>query len=256
LDTITQDRLIQELRTQTGNMLSAVQLLTPLIEEKGESADLQCLAMLQKSFHQMVRTIRHLELDRAEDPLCHPAVLDVSGLCLELGREVESALRCGRFHFQFTLECETLITVADAFLLKTAILDLIANALDAAGPEGQVTMRLRRSRGLAQIIVGDNGPGLAPENLDPLLKRPGDLALGLMAAQRFAALHGGSLIRENRTEGGVRAILSFPVRHPSDPGVTTSPATGYDPTGGFSPVLVELSPVLPSQAYTFSDLND
>lgn len=99
------------------------------------------------------------------------------------------------------------------------------------------------------FTVRDDGPGLREEEAgDPLLFRRNGLGLGLRAARRAAQLHDGALVLENRETGGVRAVLSLPIKK-GEGGLLKSPAMGYDLAGGFSPVLVELSGVLPSRTF-------
>lgn len=243
----TGDKLVQELREQVGNLLAASQLLTPLVREQGGKKEMDYLAMMNQSLYRLLRTIAHLELTQEKAPTFRPVTLDLAGLCLELGRKVETLAGQAGVEFRCELGEETLLTAADGGLVELALLNLISNAIEAAGPGGHVGLKLSRKGALAILTVRDDGPGLSKREEageDPYLKEAGGLGLGLAAARRTAALHGGALVLENREEGGVRAVLSLPIRNQKED-IVRSPRMGYDLTGGFSTALVELSRVLP-----------
>ena len=135
------------------------------------------------------------------------------------------------------------------------LLNLISNALRAAGEGGRAGMRLARRDGRAVITVWDSGAGFTPEtDENTLLQRPGSLGLGLRVARRIAAAHGGTIVVQQQEGRGSRAVVSLPLRPPEKGEVLKTPAMGFDGSGGFSDVLVELSGVLPYRAFLPEDL--
>lgn len=253
----TGERLIQELREQVNDLLAAAQLLTPLVRERGSDRDGATLAALQKSLYCMVRTVSHMELCREEEPSFSPRVIDLAGLCREIGRQVESVSGAMGVSFIWEIEKEGVLTLGDDSLLETAILNLVSNAVKAAGPGGEVSLVCRTAGERCLILVRDNGPGLIPEDpeADPLLKSEEGLGMGLEAARRVAYLHGGALLLENSAGDGVRAALSIPIRLPEKGELVKSVAGTYDRMGGFSPLLVELAPLLPGEMFGYRDLD-
>ena len=79
--------------------------------------------------------------------------------------------------------------------------------------------------------------------------KAGGAGAGLPIARQIASLHGGALMLESRPGEGLRAAVSLPVRRPDRTHTLRSPPPAVDGTGGFSSVLVELSGVLPWQAF-------
>ncbi len=157
----------------------------------------------------------------------------------------------------FTWEEEdgSLPTHGDAAQLRRMLLNLISNALRAAGEGGRAGMRLARRDGRAVITVWDSGAGFTPEaDENTLLQRPGSLGLGLRVARRIAAAHGGTIVVQQQEGRGSRAVVSLPLRPPEKGEVLKPPAMGFDGSGGFSDVLVELSGVLPYRAFLPEDL--
>lgn len=249
------DKLIMELRGQVNDLLAAAQLLTPLVREQGGKREEEYLASLNQGLYRLIRTVNHMELCREDEPVFRPQVIDLPGLCRDIGRQVELMAGELNISFRWEIDREGILTLADEALLEQAILNLICNAVQAAGPGGKVTLRCKADRERCTILVKDSGPGLHfPAGEDPFLKLPGGIGLGLSAARRAAQLHGGALMLQDGEEDGVLAVLSLPIRKPDRSEGLKGPQMGYDRTGGFSPLLVELSPLLPFRCYVPEDV--
>jgi signal transduction histidine kinase len=100
-------------------------------------------------------------------------------------------------------------------LLRRALRNLMGNALQY-GSKAQITTACDGNQ--LSIKIEDQGPGLAPEQLTNLFepfaraensrnRASGGSGLGLTIARAIARAHGGDVILENRSEGGLRAIL-------------------------------------------------
>jgi C4-dicarboxylate-specific signal transduction histidine kinase len=113
--------------------------------------------------------------------------------------------------------------------LVQVLLNLLVNAADAVEAalpprRAHVVVRARQGEGGVRLEVEDNGPGLSEEVLsrlfDPFFttKPPGKgTGLGLALCREYVARAGGSLLAENRADGGARFILLLPVaRCPMD----------------------------------------
>ncbi|MFN9210474.1 MAG: ATP-binding protein [Betaproteobacteria bacterium] len=109
--------------------------------------------------------------------------------------------------------------------LRRALDNLLANA-DHYGRDaesGRLTLALTQTRqdGAALLTVADQGPGIAPADLQRLLRpfERGDAArgggtgagLGLAIVQRIAQLHGGQFTLGANTPHGLRAELRLPL---------------------------------------------
>jgi signal transduction histidine kinase len=106
--------------------------------------------------------------------------------------------------------------------LRTLVLELILNALDAIPNGGSVRVQTSRDGATAQLIVTDDGPGVAEGLADALFdpfvgsKSATESGLGLAAAWGIARRHGGELAIGRRNEGGTVATFRVPL---SPPGV-------------------------------------
>ena len=140
------------------------------------------------------------------------------------------------------------------------LLALLSNAMKAAGPGGKLGLRLARSGQRAVLTVWDGENGLAEGDLSLLFGGEPDggragtgLGTGLESVRRIAALHGGTVMVASREGDGLRVVVSLPIRDTAGM-FLRAPAASYDPYGGFSPLLLELSDVLPAELYRPEDV--
>jgi signal transduction histidine kinase len=117
---------------------------------------------------------------------------------------------------------ERLVVSGRSNLLKRAIRNLIDNAVrygDIA------SVRVRQDADQALIEIDDKGPGIDDEALETVFepftrleesrnREQGGSGLGLALARAIVREHGGELTLENLADGGLRARLSLPLRHP------------------------------------------
>jgi len=253
MERVDYEKLLGELRDRVGEVSSALQMLDDLLS-KGSPREKAHVTVINRSLYQLHRTITHLELNREEDPVFQPRTLDLAGLCRDLGQRLEGLVKMAGVELRWEAEPANLFCLADKELLELALLNLVSNAVEAAGPGGRVELTLCRDKDRAKFTVSDNGPGLKlPQEAKPTLKTAGGLGLGLPTARRIAKLHGGSVLLKNAAQGGVRAVLSIPVRK-ADPRVGERRSPGFGLLGGATPELVELSALLPSELYLTEDL--
>lgn len=106
----------------------------------------------------------------------------------------------------------------DRGLLREALVNLVANAIDYIPAQGEVTISAAADALGWSLNVEDNGPGLdeagrslAGRRFTPGRNRPTGSGLGLAIARSIAEKHGGALRLEAREAGrGLHAILWWP----------------------------------------------
>ena len=104
--------------------------------------------------------------------------------------------------------------LADRSGLRAAILNLVLNAIEAAGEGGSVALEIHGQEDLVTVEIVDNGPGPPPELAqtlcDPFVTgKPEGVGLGLAVARQVAADHGGRL-SWSRAGGETRFRLALP----------------------------------------------
>lgn len=103
--------------------------------------------------------------------------------------------------------------------IKRAITNLVVNAVRYGNGWVKVTTGMTVDNKLAWVTVEDNGPGIEPDQISRLFEpfTRGDTArgsegtgLGLAIVKRIISQHHGSVSISNRSEGGLKAQVSFP----------------------------------------------
>lgn len=90
------------------------------------------------------------------------------------------------------------VVQGDAGRLEHLFLNVLGNAVEAAGPNGVVEVRMRNGQGACVVEVVDSGPGppadIAEKLFQPFVtgKREG-IGLGLAVARQVAEAHGGKI---------------------------------------------------------------
>jgi signal transduction histidine kinase len=114
---------------------------------------------------------------------------------------------------------EAPVVLADAERIGTALDALIENAVKQTEPGEEIRLGAALRDGRVAIRVADSGPGIAPEQLEPIFDRfarldvgrsreRGGVGLGLAIVKAIAEAHGGSVsVRSTLGQGSVFEIL-------------------------------------------------
>lgn len=111
-----------------------------------------------------------------------------------------------------------LIVSADGGLLKSALLNLIANAYQAMPEGGTIFLSAVQQRDYAILKVQDTGAGISPENLKKLFspffttKEKGN-GFGLAEVHQVVQTHSGVIDVESTLGKGTHFTLTLPINH-------------------------------------------
>jgi signal transduction histidine kinase len=105
----------------------------------------------------------------------------------------------------------------DPARLEQAVLNLCLNGVEAMPEGGRLTVATRRGAGAVEVDVTDTGLGIAPENLDRILKpffstKALGTGLGLPLVLRVVTAHGGRLWVESELGKGTAFHVEIPVK--------------------------------------------
>ena len=146
-----------------------------------------------------------------------PLVRDVLGL-------VGPACSHAKIDLGFEPVAEPLAVLGDAEALRQVLVNLILNAVEAAGRTGggagMVRVELSRHGDQARVAVKDSGPGPAPAVRDRLFEpfvseKPEGTGLGLFVARQVAEAHQGTLLWQ-RSDGMTCFTLQLPLLSGND----------------------------------------
>jgi two-component system, OmpR family, sensor histidine kinase MtrB len=203
-----------ELRTPLAAMTAVVDVLDEEAAELPPDAS-QAARIVSQETHNLTRLVNDLmEISRFDSGAAALVLDDV---------DVAAAVRIS-LHTRGWLDVveadlpEGVVARVDPRRLDVVLANLVGNAVRHGG--APVSVRLAVPPGEVVISVADRGPGLPPEVLarvfdrfykaDSARARSTGSGLGLAIARENARLHGGTLVAENRPDGGAVFTLRLP----------------------------------------------
>jgi two-component system, OmpR family, sensor histidine kinase CpxA len=153
--------------------------------------------------------------------------LNLSALVSEVVADAEFESRNRNSTVQPSIEADICVR-GNGDLLRSAIEDVIRNAVRYTAPDTAVCVRLQNKRnnstGSASSVltVRDHGPGVPESELANIFRpfyrvatardrQSGGAGLGLAIADRIARLHGGRVGAVNAEGGGLEIVFHFPI---------------------------------------------
>ena len=137
---------------------------------------------------------------------------------LALGQVIEAAAAAVKRPEKVDLQLEGLMDVpevdGDASQLRQVFVNLIDNAVHAAGQQGHVSVKATATPARVEVAVEDTGPGLDPNIrarlFEPLMTtKAKGIGLGLALVKRIIERHGGTITYEPR-DRGARFVVRLP----------------------------------------------
>jgi len=241
---ITDLERIDELNVRTGRLEAVAALSASLAHEiKNPLASIRSAVeqlgsdRLSPDDRALLRRLVITESDRLSRLLTE--FLDYSGVKLgaqqrvELRRAVMDCVAVARQHpdlegvdLRLDVDDAPVPVIGDADLLHRALLNMVLNAAQHAGPGGTVVVALederfrKTPRGVnvsnpVRLSVRDSGPGIPPEMesriFDPFFTtRKGGSGLGLALVHRAVEAHSGVIFVDRAIEGGAQFVIFLP----------------------------------------------
>ncbi len=200
------------------NMLTTAQLLADRIEGSEDPAVRRTAPKLVNSLARAASLCeRTLTYGRAEEPPPELATVPLAPLVAEVV-ENEAAAVEGRVRVASDVDAG-LRARADADQLFRVLTNLVRNAaqaIDASGAPGSVTVSAARAGEQLEIRVSDTGPGLPQRARDNLFQpfrggaRQGGAGLGLVIAAELVRAQGGALTLEATGAEGTTFRFTLP----------------------------------------------
>jgi signal transduction histidine kinase/CheY-like chemotaxis protein len=148
---------------------------------------------------------------------------------VQLQRVIEAAVDSIRpsadakqISLEMDLEAEARLVSGDPDRLQQVVWNLLSNAVKFTPSGGRVNVQLRESDSRVDVVVRDDGNGIAPEFLPHVFdrfrqadgsktRRYGGLGLGLAIVRNLVELHGGTVQAHSEGEGkGTTFVIGLP----------------------------------------------
>jgi signal transduction histidine kinase len=200
----------------TPIQLSAEHVLKVHEEKKGDFD-----RALQESMSYIIGEVENLRriaqdfMEIARDTTPRRDPLDLAEV-LEDTLQPYRKLLAERIRFKVVTAGRDFRTRGDAAKLKTALRNLIANAVESIGRKGEVGLSLSREGTLFRIVIRDTGSGMSPETIarifDPYFStKDSGTGLGLPIAKRIVEEHGGTIRVASQIGAGTTVTVELPI---------------------------------------------
>ncbi|WP_020468594.1 sensor histidine kinase [Zavarzinella formosa] len=197
-------QLASGLAHQLRNGVTGAQLALDIALSDLPNTDTEAIAVAKRQLTMMdVNLRRFIDLNRNEPPKMEPC--DLAKITRE---SVELFLPQSR-HANIILTLEIpehpVMLTGNPAPLNDIVTNLVGNALDAVGQNGEVSVRVVVRDGFAAISIADSGPGPSPEIAVKLFEpfvtgKPEGIGLGLAVVRQAVTAHRGEISwgRENQ----------------------------------------------------------
>lgn len=114
--------------------------------------------------------------------------------------------------------------------LLRAFRNILVNALEAAGPRGEVRIRVWQEGEAVRVEIHDSGPGIREEDMDRIFDpefttKSSGTGLGLPMVRQTVHFHHGTVEGRNHPEGGAVFLVELPLRGPRASGTGEGSST-------------------------------
>jgi len=209
-----------ELRTPLALMKSSTDLLLEDGAKPVNGGRRELLQIVADNTDRMQRRVSDLlDLARMEagDFRLKPRPTDIRRLVSEVAESARPLISSKEQTLDVRLPPRLPLLHMDPDRIQQVLLNLLSNASRHTPPHSHIVVRAEDKRGVVQVNVSDDGPGVPRERLaclfDPTVRpigRNGGAGLGLLIAQRLVRLHGGEIWAESDPGQGSQFAFTIP----------------------------------------------
>ena len=219
-----------ELRSPLARLSMALALARRAVEIKSEGGEINTAldrikretGRLNTLIEQLLQLVRLESGDAGNSAGDNTAPLDLEALVREVVADADFEAR-GSGRSVHLAQSDSCHAGGSENLLRSAIENVVRNAVRYTAPETAVEVSLICEATHALIRVRDRGPGVPPETLGELFRpfyrvadardrESGGVGLGLAITQRAVASCGGTVTAQNADGGGLLVEISLPIR--------------------------------------------
>ena len=199
--------IAHEINNPLGGLLNATRTLA--LQGVSDAARQRTLNLLERGLEQIRSTVAALlPQARIEDRPLEPGDLD------DVAMLVQPAVERHGVRLTAVAEVESALRVPSA-AMRQVMLNLLLNAADAAGDQGQVHARLQASADIVRFTVTNTGARLTPEQLEQSIAAESGndpRGFGLWVCREIAVQFGGGFDVAENTEPGTQLVFWMPNR--------------------------------------------
>jgi two-component system sensor histidine kinase HydH len=173
--------------------LAERRLASPRAEDLSSTRD--CLGLVRLEMERLNRIVQDV-LDFAHPAALHAVSGDICATVSTVTRFLAPDAAAAGVTLHVDGTSQSVEVLYDEARIKQVLINLVRNAVEAAGHDGHVWVSVRTRGQMVELKVEDTGPGV-PEGDDPFVPffttKERGTGLGLPTAHRIVAEHGGIL---------------------------------------------------------------
>ena len=220
----SQQRLLQDVSHELRSPLARLRVALELARSKGGEVVAEPLDRIELEttrLDDLIEQLLLLERLQAGDHDHRRESIDLGGLVREVVDDASfEAAPAGRT--VRLVEAPTIYIEGHVALVRSAIDNVVRNAIRHSPDDGSVEVELDEVGDRARLRVRDHGAGVPGDDLESLFepffrvadardRRTGGSGLGLAIARRAIELHRGSIRAANVNGGGLEVVIELPV---------------------------------------------
>ena len=219
----SQRRLLGDISHELRSPLARLNVALELARQRTGQEALNALERIQTEAELLNEMIGQLlALTRLESGAMEiqKTKIDLRSLVKDIASDADFEA-CARNRAVVMTESEAANVNGGPNLIRSAIENVVRNAVHHTAEGTQVEIQLRATDGNAVVVVRDHGPGVPAEALEEIFRpfyrvdeardrEAGGVGLGLAIAQRAVKLHGGRIEAENTPGGGLTVTITLP----------------------------------------------
>jgi two-component system clock-associated histidine kinase SasA len=174
-----------------------------------------------RAIDRMITDILQAARGIGSDAQIHPHKLDLGVLCFDVLDDLHDRFQEKSQQVEKDIPSDLPMILADGERIRQVLVNLLDNAIKYTPPGGTIYLAaLHRTTQKVQVSVGDNGPGIPPENQERIfeerfrLKRDENkegYGIGLSLCQRIIRAHYGQIWVDSTSNHGSCFHFTLPV---------------------------------------------
>jgi signal transduction histidine kinase/ActR/RegA family two-component response regulator len=231
--------LSHELRTPLNAIVGWAHMLRdPGLPEDRRRAAVETIVRNAQSQEQLISDILEVQRIMAGKLRLELRSVDLGAIVRAAAETVQPSAEAKHVKLQLLLDLNVTPIWGDPDRLQQITWNLLSNAIKFTPSRGRVQVRVQQSETECEMIVEDNGPGIAADFLPYVFDRfrqadasstrtHKGLGLGLAIVKNLVEMHGGSIEASNSSEPGKSGAV-FTLRFPRHTAARVPAAHGFD----------------------------
>jgi two-component system, OmpR family, sensor histidine kinase CpxA len=218
----SQRRLLHDISHELRSPVARLQIALALARKKETEQQIKDFARIEyecEEINQIIATMLNLPLYELEPHIARQEQVDIKLLLTDLCQDMRFEFPNG--NLVLTVTSEECIVQGNSLLLRSALSNVIKNALHHSPVNMSVAVQLDCSATQLLITIRDHGAGLPESELELIFKpfyrssfardrQSGGHGLGLTLAKRAVDIHTGNIQAHNAAGGGLLIQINLP----------------------------------------------